>query len=78
MNCLPIDMALDVRKFLLLKSCFESTSELVRLFGLIRFNDDDALDLFYKYDVHCNISRPFNKSCIKCKFFEGFRCEGLV
>ena len=46
MNCLLIDIALDVRKLLLLKSCFESTTELVRLSGLIRFNDDDAMDLF--------------------------------
>ena len=78
MNCLPIDIALNVRKLLLLKSCFESPSDLVRFFGLIRFNDGDALDLFYKNDVHCNMSRPFIKSCFKCKYFERLRCEGLV
>ena len=51
----------------------------MRLRGLIRFNnDDDALDLFYKYDVHSNMSRPFIKSCVKFKFFESFRCEGLI
>ena len=32
---------------LLLKSCFESPSDLVKFCGLIRFNDGDALDLFY-------------------------------
>ena len=45
---------------------------------MIGFNDDDALDLFYRYDVLCNMSRHFIKSCAKCKFFEGLRCEGLV
>ena len=65
MNCLPIDIALDVRKLLLLKSCFESPSDLVRLCGSIRFNDYDVLDLFYKYDLQCNMSKLFIKSCVK-------------
>ena len=31
MNCSPIEIALDVRKMWLFKSCFDSTLELVRL-----------------------------------------------
>jgi exonuclease III len=78
MNCLPIGLTMDLRKMLLLKSCIESTSELVRLCGLIRYNDDNILDMFFKYDVHCNMSRPRIKSCVKCKFVDILRAEGLV
>jgi len=78
MDSFPIGVMLDVRKALLLKSCIESTSDIVRLCELIRINDVDVVDLFYKYDIHCNLSKPFIKSCVKCTFFDGLRIDGLV
>ena len=78
MNSLPIGVILDLRKTLLLKSCIESPSEIVRLCGLIRNEDVDVLNVFYKYDVHCFMSRSFIKSNVKSVFFDGLRYEGLV
>ena len=78
MNCLPIGIMLDMRKVLLLMSCIQSSSELVRLCGWMRSDDNDVLELLYKYDVHFNMCRPQVKSCVNCVFFEGLRSEGLV
>ena len=64
MNCLPISIVLDIRKILLINSSTKSTSDIVRLCGLIRNNDDNIVELCYKYDVHYSMASPLIKSCI--------------
>jgi esterase/lipase superfamily enzyme len=78
MNSLPIGVLLEFRKVLLLKSCIESSSEIVRLCGLMRSNDVDVVDLLYKYDVHFNMPRHLIKSCVKNMFFDSLRAEDLI
>jgi hypothetical protein len=53
---------LDERLGLMLKSCIGSGSELLRLCSLLRQNDDSVCNMFLKYDVHINMSRPLFKS----------------
>jgi hypothetical protein len=38
--------------------------------ALLRYNDDDVLDLLYTYDVHCNMPRGLIKSNVKRNFMD--------
>ena len=52
---------------LLLKSCIALTLDIERLCELIRNNNDDVMDLFYKCDTHYSISRPYIKQSVQVK-----------
>ena len=71
-----IGIVLDIRKMLLLKSCFESTSDIVRLCWLIRNND--VVNLLCKYNARYSMASLFIKSYVKCIFFKSLQSKGLV
>ena len=50
---MPICNILDERKILLLKSCLECDSNIIRLCALLRLNDDDVIDVSLKYCQDC-------------------------
>jgi hypothetical protein len=74
----PVNVILDERLGLMLKSCIGSGSELLRLCSLLRQNDDSVCNMFLKYDVHINMSRPMFKSCIRSWLSDNLRIEGLI
>jgi hypothetical protein len=62
----------------MLKSCIGSGSKLLRLCSLLRQNDDSVCNMFLKYDVHINMSKPMFKSCIRSWLSDNLRIEGLI
>jgi hypothetical protein len=75
----PVNVILDERLGLMLKSCIGSGSELLGLCSLLRQNDDFVCNnMFLKYDVHNNMSGPLFKSCIRSWLFGNLRNEGLI
>lgn len=77
-NSMPICNILDKRKILLLKSCLECDSNIIRLCAFLRLNDNNVIDVSLKYYVHCHMCRPVIKSVIRSVFFNGLRGEGLL
>ena len=62
----PRDIILDERCFLLLQSCMQSASGIIRKSGHELSHSKDILCIIIEYSVYFNLSA----GCARCQFFE--------
>jgi hypothetical protein len=76
-NSMPIKMSLDERRVLLYKDCMNCTG-ILSVFACLAISSCAFIDVCYKYDVHCGMSKTCVKSCVRESFYKSVHNDGLI
>jgi hypothetical protein len=68
---MPLPMLFQEHRFLLIRDCISNcSSSVLKLCGLLVCNDVEFVEMCYRYDIHCNLSKSVIKDAFRCNLLQ--------